>query len=68
MRVAHVIGSIVTALILSALFYVVFGLVGIFLRLTRKDILNQTLEPEAKTYWIKKETVAFDKNNYLRQF
>ena len=68
MRAAHLIGGIVTALILSAIFYFIFGLVGIFLRLARKDLLNQTLEPGAQTYWIKKENAAFDKNNCLRQF
>jgi len=43
MKGAHFIGNIITGLILSVLFYFVFGVVGIILRLLKKDLLDQRL-------------------------
>jgi len=68
MRVAHFIGNIVTTVIFSGIFYLVFGVVGIVLRLLRKDLLDQKIEPQRKTYWIKRERVVFDKKRYTQQF
>lgn len=68
MTVAHFIGSIITGLILSVMFYGVFGLVGIVLRLLKKDLLNQSLDENADSYWVKREEVSFDKNDYEKQY
>lgn len=68
MRVAHFIGSIVTCLFLSLIFYIVFGLSGILLRLLRKDLLDRCIDPGIQTYWIKKEETAFAENRYTTQF
>ena len=69
MSVAHFIATIVTAVILSVLFYGVFGVTGIILRLCKKDILskNQWAKPVG-SYWQKREVAPFDKNQYLKQF
>ena len=68
MQVAHLIGNIITGFILSILFFIVFGAVGIILRLLRKDLLDRRMNGDANSYWIKKSQVIFDKNHYLRQF
>ena len=68
MKVAHFIGSVITGLVLSALFYLVFAPVGILLRLLRKDLLDRKADHAVNSYWIKKEQVDFDKNHYTRQF
>ena len=68
MMVAHFIGGIVTRIILSLLFYIVFGIVGIVLRVLGKDLLDRTLDRDKTSYWIKKEKVAFNKNRYQQQF
>ena len=68
MKVAHIIGGVVTVVILSVFFYFIFGLIGIMLWLFKKDFLEQRLDPAANSYWIKKEARAFNKNNYTRQF
>lgn len=68
MAVAHVIGSVVTIFILSVLFYVVFGLVGILLRLMRKDLLDRAIDSQKQSYWKRRNPVEFNKEHYLRQF
>ncbi len=68
MKVAHVIGSIVTAVILTLTFFCLFGSIGLILRLLKKDLLNQKIDPQAQTYWHLRETRVFDKTNYSRQF
>ena len=67
MKVAHFIGATITGLILSLMFYVIFGIVGIILRILRKDLLNERLEPEAQSYWIKRNAHDDDKY-YEKQF
>ena len=68
MKAAHFIGGVVTAVILSFIFYCVFSVVGIILRVMGKDLLHQTIDRQAKSYWRMREDQAFDKKNYTRQF
>ena len=68
MGVAHFIGAVVTTIILTVLFYGVFGVVGIVLRLMGKDLLDQKIEAKKKSYWIPRPTKAFEKKSYTRQF
>lgn len=68
MRIAQLIGGMITGVILSILFYLVFGVVGIVLRLLRKDLLDQRIDRAIDSYWVNKDQVTFDKNNYMRQF
>ena len=68
MQVANFIGGVITGLILSILFYSVFGVIGIVLRLMKKDLLDREIDPRAKSYWIKREIIKFRKDHYTRQF
>ena len=68
MKVAHFLGNIITGLILSILFYFIFGIAGIILRLLKKDLLDQRLNGAADSYWTKKEQIHFDQSHYTRQF
>jgi len=68
MVVAHLIGTIIFGVLLSILFYLIFGISGIVLRLLRKDLLDQKLEPQRDSYWIKRDVKEFDKESYERQF
>lgn len=67
MKVAHVIGMIVTAVILTVLFFVVFGIAGIMLRILRKDILDLKMNRGAESYWKIRQKI-YNKEDYLRQF
>jgi len=69
MKGAHFIGGIIFGTLLSVIFYVVFGSVGIFLRVIRKDLLNEKIEPHKKSYWIKKDlSESQNREGYNRQF
>ena len=65
---AGFIGKIVSALILSLLFYFLFAPVGIVLRIFGKDLLDQKLEPEKSSYWILRKSQKFEQDHYKRQF
>ncbi len=67
MKAAAGIGMIVSGVVLSLIFFLVFGAVGLVLRLLRKDLLDQRFEPGKKSYWSRR-TYVFDKENYKRQF
>jgi len=68
MKAARFIGKIITGLVLSLLFYLVFGFAGILLRLLRKDLLDRKIDRNINSYWIEKDQVSFDKSCYTRQF
>jgi len=68
MKVAHFIGNIISTIVLCVIFYLVFGLVGIVLRLLRKDFLECKIEKDRESYWIKREEAAFDKMRYTKAF
>jgi hypothetical protein len=68
MAVAHFIGNIITGIILSVLFYFVFGIAGLILRLLKKDLLDRRLDPGAASYWVKRPKVTFNQEQYTRQY
>lgn len=68
MKVAHFIGTLMTGLILAVFFYLVFGLVGIILRVLQKDLLGCAIDRDADSYWAKKDSPAPDLERYLKQF
>lgn len=68
MAVMHVIGRIITTVILSGLFYFIFGIVGIVLRLLGKDLLDEKIEANRDSYWIAREKKKFDKESYTKQY
>lgn len=68
MKGAHLIGTVITGALLVVLFYGVFGIAGIVLRLMRKDLLAQKLDKTAQSYWIEKEQKVFKKESYTKQY
>ena len=68
MKVAGFIGHHVSLVLLIIIFYVVFGIPGLVLRLLRKDLLNQEWDLKQTSYWIKKQKTEFSQENYRRQF
>lgn len=67
MRVAHIIGQVFAAVLLTVIFYLVFAPTGIILRVLKKDLLDRTLEPQAKSYWKKREADT-DRARYTKQY
>ena len=68
MKVAHLIGGVVTTVILSAVFFLLFAPVGIFFRLIGKDHLERRIDTAAATYWHHRPVRAFDKERCKQQF
>jgi hypothetical protein len=68
MKVAHFIGNVINVILLSLMFFLVFSVVGILLRLMRKDLLGRSLDQNARSYWIKREIIPFDQKRYTQQF
>ena len=68
MKAAGFIGHTVTLILLTLIFYLVFGVVGIVLRFLKKDLLDQSFDPLAESYWHKRDIVRFDKDRTLKQF
>lgn len=68
MMFAFVLGWVNTRIILGVFFYTILTPVGLVLRLSGKDLLDKRLDRSAKTYWIKRERVPFDKARYKQQF
>lgn len=68
MMFAFVLGWINTRIILGVFYYLILTPIGLILRLTGKDLLDKRLDRTAKTYWIKRERVPFDKTRYEQQF
>ena len=68
MRVAHFIGAVVTTLILTTIFYVIFGIAGLILRAMKKDLLDTRWPSGRDSYWIPREKKPFDREKYLKQY
>ena len=68
MKAAHFIGNIVTVLLLSFVFYGIFGPIGIFLRLFKIDLLERRIDPGSGSYWMKRKAKPYDRLRDTKQF
>ena len=67
MSAGEPIGWSVTAIAMLLVFYLAVTPVGLLMRLAGKDPMQRRLDPQAATYWIKRDPVT-DKKRYFRQF
>ncbi len=68
MGLALVLGSIMTRVILSVLFYLVITPLGLISKLSGKDFLDLKFDKSASSYWIQRKKITFEKSNYEKQF
>jgi hypothetical protein len=69
MKVAHVIGAVVTTIILATVFFAVFTPVAAALKVMGRDHLGRRkADRAAKSYWQNRPAVAREKQRYLQQF
>ncbi|ODS33660.1 MAG: hypothetical protein SCARUB_01179 [Candidatus Scalindua rubra] len=66
--VGNAVGWVNTRILLGIIFYVIFTPIGILLRIIRKDLLDERLNKEAKSYWRGKDKGVFTKEQYERQY
>lgn len=68
MGIAFILGAVVSRIILSITFYLVFTPVGLLLKIVfKKDLLDEKLRPEARSYWEPHEQ-AKDNEQYTKPF
>jgi len=68
MSLAILMGWVMTRVLLSVLFYLTLTPIGWVLRLAGKDLLDQRLEPEKKSYWKIRPQVTRIPGDYEKQF
>jgi hypothetical protein len=68
MAIGLVIGWFVTGVIMIVLFYLVVTPIGLFMRVRGKDLLNRRFDSKAESYWIPREAVIRNKQDYEKQF
>ncbi len=61
------IGWVVSHVILAIVFYVMFTLIGLLMRMFGRDPMRRRLDPEATTYWIDKPQ-APGADQYFHQY
>jgi len=64
---AFPIGFVLSYVILTTLFFVVFAPIGIAMRLLGHDPMNRTLEAEATSYWTRARPTP-PRDRYFKQF
>lgn len=64
MGFAFVMGSIMSRVLLSLIFYVILTPVAVFFKLTKRDLLRRDPNPKPETYWV--EHPALDDPDYYR--
>lgn len=68
MSLAILMGWVMTRVLLSVLFYLTLTPIGLILRLTGKDLLDQKLEPEKQSYWKIRPQTPRTPSDYEKQF
>ena len=61
------IGWVVSHVLLGTVFYLVVTPVGLAMKALKYDPMQRTLDPAAKSYWIKRESQV-DISSYFRQY
>ncbi|MEE2777668.1 MAG: SxtJ family membrane protein [Acidobacteriota bacterium] len=61
------IGFVLSHVLLAVVYYVLFTLVGLALRIAGKDPMTRELDRDAKTYWITRDK-TIDIERYFRQY
>lgn len=67
-RFGLLLHRVVNPLILGVLFYLTITPIALIARLFGKDLLHLKLDPEAKSYWIKREPPGPTGDSMQRQF
>ncbi len=51
MSLATLLGFIMTRVLLGIIFFLIFTPVGLVFRLLQKDLLDESIDPDAESYW-----------------
>lgn len=67
-KTTNAIGTFITNIMLSIVFFLVITPFGLIMRLFRKDPLDKKIEKDKDSYWIKREEASEDVSSYEKQF
>jgi len=62
------IGFVVSHVILALVYYLVFTPIGLVMRIFGYDPMGRAFDPEAASYWVRREEIGTDPQRYFRQF
>jgi multisubunit Na+/H+ antiporter MnhG subunit len=68
MALATVIGWLMTRVILISIFYLLITPFSFIMKLTGKDLLDEKIEPQRKSYWVPRDKKTISKEELQRQF
>ena len=68
MTLAFSMGFVMTRVILSLAFFLIFVPIGLALRLVGKDLLSRRLDPGAESYWVRRDDGRADRESLERYF
>jgi hypothetical protein len=68
LRIAHFIGSKITLLMLSIMFYLVITPVGLIKRIFGGRPLPVKTDPDAETYWVTRSEAAQPKERFPKRY
>ena len=68
MTLAILMGWVMTRVLMTVLFYLAITPIGLILRLTGKDLLDQKLEPKKQSYWKIRPQTPRVPSDYEKQF
>lgn len=68
LKVARVIGNIISTVLLGLFFFLVFAPAGVMLRILKKDPLHRKIDLHRESYWENVPSQAEGKERYLKQY
>jgi hypothetical protein len=68
MKLSQILGWMSTHVILSIFFYLIVTPTGLLMRLFGKDLLDQKIDRDAKSYWTKRDLSKYDPKHAAKMF
>lgn len=68
MWLAKIVAFVNIHLLLGLVFYTLFVLIGLGMRLLGRDPLDRKIAPDAKSYWQRRASSSFPRDHYRKRF
>jgi hypothetical protein len=68
MSIAIVLGFFMSRIVLTILFFLVITPISFIMKISKKDILDEKIDKNAKTYWNDISSVVKEKESYEKQY
>lgn len=68
MAFAVIMGFVMTRVILTVLYFVMFTPIAVVMKLLRKDLLHERFDRRAETYWVKRAPQKYEPQTSERMF